>query len=508
MHWLYLNSEEAPEFLESISSIQQSNNYAVFDKVFAGQKIKFYYDTREWETVPYVEDQKEFIFVCGWFILGTNKNDIYGLLKSIREIGLSKVLNSISIGVFVGGYFDGESLVMFNDAFSLSHHFVSISGGHLKIAPTIESLIEKEDLPDDNRSDFLTKFRYLLGNDTLFPSVQRFPPGTILYEQNAQFVPYLKFFTRKPIHPEEVPEVINNLCGYWTSGSRSLALSSGFDSRLIYSQAEFGFVYTWGPENSADRKVAEKLFKEKGDPDSNYLGFRFHRNSVSVPYQVINESLVFGAKLPANINLILNYGYAADNADKAYVSFDGYLGDVLQQGSYLKGKGVLYETLLLFPKFFSLLKPDSVGLLNVRYKGFFDYANGKYQEFLDFYDLKDSAESFNLFEILYGRGTRFIINGGLVLNGVYNVVVPVFMHREIFDSLAQCRSIDLLSRKIMKRIWRDIPFNFKVLRSEHFYNLYTPNWLIPFIAFFGKVATHSIPYFYNYTKERPVSKRR
>ncbi|TOI95626.1 hypothetical protein, partial [Vibrio parahaemolyticus] len=71
---------------------------------------------------------------------------------------------------------------------------------------------------------------------------------------------------------ENVYLEIKKTISHWNDEEISLALSAGFDSRLIASVCSPYYTYTWGPSSSLDQKIAKKIALLKS---SHHLSFLF-----------------------------------------------------------------------------------------------------------------------------------------------------------------------------------------------------------------------------------------
>lgn len=504
MNWIFINTDEPESLLESIKIV---NHFSVYSFSIGADFIKIYYDNREWKEKPVIRNGNEILFISGWFLLKGKRNDLHFLLNNIQNFGLENTLNEIELGIFIGGYYDGQSLYVFNDIFSLSHHFVKVVDNKFFLAPFVFSLVDDSTKKDGMRKAFLNEYGYLLGDDTIYPAINRFSPGSVFNLSNGKQSIYLRIKLKKHIDLCEIPKEINRIVQFWHHDARSIALSSGFDSRLIYSQGSYKYVYTYGPEQSIDRKAAKEIFNVKGDNDSICDQFGFTEPETFPELLKLNELLVYGVKAPLHENFISCYYYSANRANGSYVAFDGFLGDVLQKGTYLYFKGTLGEIYKLFPFLFKLFPPSEKSLIFIRYKKFFGYAYAKYIEFLKKYNLKfSSIVSYELFEVFYGRTGRYIVNGGILINGIFKIVVPVFCSRVIFETILQENIYKVVNKRVFKDIWKNVLREIKIVKSEHLFSLATPRILIPFVALWGRILTHFFPKFYNYTKEYKLNK--
>lgn len=500
MNSLYINVDP-PELVLNSKLIK---SFELLSFNLEGNQLTILFDPEEWDEPPVFRCGKHILVISGWFILGGRRNDIKALFEEIQRIGLGRALNLISIGVFVGVFFDGKKLVVFNDFLSLSHHFWCFKKALFQLSPFVASFEEEE--VAGAQKVFYNEYGYFLGNDTLLVGVERLAPGSIYCVKTGRRNSYFEFLNDNIVDIEKIPLVIRALLDSWEHSKRAIALSSGFDSRLIYTQGRFKSVYTWGPKNSIDRLAAKKLFELKGDLESCLNQFDFNQPDVPAELLELNSILFQGVQKKMNESFIGGYSFSRKLSNGASVAFDGFLGDVLQRGSYQQYKGLRGEVFALFPFLYRFFPPSPQRLIKSRYSKCYNYALNMFNLFLSEYNLKCDVRSYVLFEVFYGRGTRYIVNGGVVLNGIFYTSVPVFMHRVIFETLIEQPFYSVVSRKVFKRLWKLVPNKYRIVNSEHFYSVNSPRWLIPFIALVGRAATHLIPYYYNYGKEHKLKK--
>jgi len=499
MNWLFANCkpEEDLFFPEFINSLEIS---------VANIQYTLYYDAREWKSPSIYKFEDKTIIISGWFVLNGEKNNLESLFTEIKKLGLKETLNNIELGVFTGVFFDGSDSYMFADYLSLSHHFYTKTKNGVKISPIINYLINEDSIFNEHAQKILNKTGYLLGNDTVYNNINRIPPGCIVNLSDYKEEVYFHFNNSNQIKVEYIPVVIKDIISLWDKRYRNIALSSGFDSRLIYACGDFKYVYTFGPEKSYDRKSALKLFKIKNDIDSRYDGFNFAENEAPDYLKKLNKILFEGAAtVPFEDKFIASFYHAFTHSENEYVTFDGFLGDALQRGTLLHIKNRISKLLKTFP----ILNKNyltSNKLIISRYGKEVgnSYVLPLYEHFLNIYNLKDSINSYLLFEIMYGRNTRYIINGATVLKGINNISVPVFAHRIVFETLILQDFVDTISYKTFKKLWRNIPKSIKKVPSEMLYSVMTPRFFIPFFIFIGRIVTFKISAFYNYANEHKL----
>lgn len=474
-----------------------------FDYEINNLYFKIYYDVREWKEDPILHNGEHTIMLCGWFILNGKKNDLRSLLERITNIGLAEALNEITLGVFIGLYRCGKNSYLFNDYLSLSHHFIRQKvDGSLQISPAINGFDSQALNRSEEMDDFISKNRYIYGDKTAYAKINRFPPGSILNVRQGNATRYFKLKDENLVEIEKIPSIIKEVVECWDKEERSLAVTSGFDSRLIYTQSDFKFIYTWGPCNSYDRKISKKLYDYKNDKDSNYRGISFLRSAAEDLLEW-NKFMLDGSMEPFDSNFIANYYYIGAESFTSHAAFDGYLGDVLQKGTFLFPKGTIGEIYKVFPWLFRYMKLDPESLLRRKY-GITSKEHEVLQLFKSFeeeYKLSNVYSRLTLFEIMYGQGAKLTVNGCLLINGLFKIAVPVFMDRRILETLLATNWHDTLEHKTIKKIWKTVSIFEKKQMCESFYSVRTPSIIFPFVKVVGRFLNNKIPYFYNYGKE-------
>lgn len=466
-----------------------------------------FYDNDEWLTKPFLSSEQSSLYLAGWFIFNNKKNDLSGLKKKIDqnfENGDIKDFDFISemidAGVFIALYVRDDKYYIFSDPFSLSPHYYRCD--RLEISPFPCRLSDGD---DDIMVGILNKQGHLFGKYTVFEKVYRFLPNDVLcfnlksHEINI----FSNRFKLVDVQCDElnVMETIKKLTSYWSSKELSLALSAGFDSRLISSACEPMSTYTWGPFSSQDQVVASKISKYK---KTQHFPFLFKKPSLNKRHEDICSELFGGVVKNYNTQLLANYEYVSSLTSENHIALDGYLGDVLQRGVYLYPSGLKGELFKLLP---SLLPycVSSKDILRSRYKSLDDYEFQflyiDFKEKTKHLDNIDELSKVTFYEFLYGRGLRYITSGAIVMNSLYKTIVPCFSHKEIFSSLLKCKVSDVLTYKVFSKIWIDVEDFYKTLKSEGLYSPDTKPFLIPFFNVVGRLVTNKIPRYHNYTRE-------
>lgn len=386
-----------------------------------------------------------FFVLSGWAYDGKLVN-----AEELSYLYLNDELGKIRAGNFVFLVFEkpNQNLKVVTDPFGLSTHYYRINSGKLELAPTTSAFSDKS--LDKVWFSFEQQHGHLVGNHTRYENIKRLPPASEM--DNVGNI--ARYWSVSKVAPDELKNVrkeFRNLISSWPVEERVIPLSGGFDSRLIASCGQFRFGYTYGEKNSDDRKIGKKITNSCVE----YLQFSQPCND-----EVANSinNYLFDGKI---LNLIGTYQKTfltlrQKQSEKSKLTvFDGHLGDGLQRGSYLKLGGVVGVIFLLFPWLYNL-PLSSRFLLKRRYKGLDDYNfNLLVTEFnnetngLDF----DNLQKVVYFEAMFGRGGRFIVNGGNIAASQFFTVVSPFANTEVFQTLLSQDFRRVVSYKNMKVLW-------------------------------------------------------
>ena len=475
-----------------------------------GLNFSFFYDDRDWYSEPIIKDEVSELYLSGWFALNGKRNNIFDLKLEIdnkidgflKSGELSELSNIVDNGNFIAIYVYRDMTFIFLDPFSLSSHYYNVDAQEsiLKISPYPKFLECDEDAL---LVDILHSQGHLFGKYTAFSEVYRLLPNDVIKIQNKKVTLFSQpFRVSKPVlKPEEVARIMGDNISLWPSKDLSLALSAGFDSRLIASICEPEYTYTWGPESSLDQVVSKKIATYK---NVEHLNFRFKSNKVNKDHVEVCDDIFCGVVTNYNPQFLVNYKFVSDHSVKHPVALDGYLGDVLQRGVYLYSNDMRGELAKLFP--FLISKNDSCfRILRSRYKLVSNQGFEKiYSDFIEktkhLVDL-DEINKITFYEFLYGRGLRYITTGALVMNSMFKTVVPCFVDKEIFQISIYQDSKNVLKYRYFSKIWENNEEFYRKLLSEGMYSPATSPSLIPFFNLVGRVVTNKIPKFFNYTKE-------
>lgn len=311
MSFLLLN-DILPKSIEE--TVLQYKNKLEFS--FGGDDCIIFYDGNDWDYPPLINKNGVVLFVAGWFIGENNKrNDIHWLLEKISDLKeISDVLDLIESGVFIAGYFKNSEWSVFTDPFALSPHFYSKKEMGIKISPSAFNISSEESFCEE-KNKILISQGHLFGNLTAFSDVFRFVPGDCIIKKDEYDIitHNFGFNLKNPNEVEEVFSLAAELVNSTPVSLQSIALSAGFDSRLIFCVSDPQYAYTWGPETSLDIVNANKLAKNRRLSNET---FPFRRNKVSESDLTHCEYLFKGVVKNYNPQFFANYKYVANQSKK------------------------------------------------------------------------------------------------------------------------------------------------------------------------------------------------
>ncbi|EGS6500258.1 TPA: hypothetical protein GRI54_21270 [Vibrio parahaemolyticus] len=503
MSHIYINAEPEGVVLDVLIKNKTHFKRTVLPKL----KLDLFYDKSDWPEEPMLISEKSELYISGWFIFNDKKNDLYGFKKFLDENinyclenkDFTSLTQYIDTGVFIAVYINNGNVYIISDPFALSNHYYSLND-NVKIAPYPSVLGESI---DSDLNDFLHQQGHLFGKYTAYKDVFRFLPNDLILFDSKNFEIYTSNYDIEPVDlkNENVYLEIKKTISHWNDEEISLALSAGFDSRLIASVCSPYYTYTWGPSSSLDQKIAKKIALLKS---SHHLSFLFKSIPIKNEDKCFCEAVFSGVVKDYNSQFFANYKYVNSLTKQSHVALDGYLGDVLQRGVYLYPVGIKGEFVKIFPSM--LTKTSSPKeILRTRYKKVDDNLFSLlYEDFLSKTENLNSIDDYNkvtYYEFVYGRGLRYITTGAVVMNSIFKTVVPCFANKKIFSALINNHASRVANYTVFSEVWSDIKEPYKSYISEGFYSPSTNRIMIPIFNFFGRLITNKVRHFQNYTKE-------
>lgn len=455
------------------------------------------YSALDWPNDPYFKSKGCDYFIAGWFLLNGELNNLPKLVSKYEEIGIDAFFD-IELGNFTLLKSANGKLTVVNDFLGLSTHFYSLQEGKLRVSPSL-TLLSKYTEVDRKFETFINTQGHLFDNFTALKNVYRLPPAGLVSDcGNTESYLYINKLTND-FALQDIPEKISELVECWPYSRRALAISGGLDSRLMLASSKFSFGYTYGPEDSVERIIAREF---AGDFD------RHEEFSVSAITSQSNRALqesefFFRYSATWIPGLLESYEHARTLAQDADVLFDGYLGDVFQRGNFLKFGGALGSFLKLFPSLYCFnFSPRFI--LRKRYKNLndelFHLVFNSYLERTKDWQLND-YQKVTMYELLYGRGARYVINGGNITANQFFTDVPVFMSKTILGTFINSSLKGAVLYKNLALIWDKTLEKYKKLPTDSGLRPSTHYLSAPFVNMGYRLLMHYVPWMGDYSDE-------
>jgi len=402
-------------------------------------------------------------------------NEFYTLYKNNE-------LCTINAGNFIAIISHGNNIDIINDPFGLSTHYYRFTENSIEIAPTTSAFDNK--ILDEQLARFENQQGHLVGNYTRFKDIKRLPPGSVVNHTGKVKV-YTSLIAESPQPISHVRKEMGHLIESYPYKLRVAPLTGGFDSRLIASTSTFSYGYTYGAPTNIDALIGKQI------TSTTACYFQFELDAEN-KVDIEADKYIFDANVSNAFTIYRQISNALAEQSKEVSTctvYDGYLGDGLQRASYLKLGGVLGGLFLLFPILYRL--PLSAKYILKRRYRHLDAIN---TEFL-INEFEKVTSQLNLtpyqniiyFESLYGRGGRYIINGGNIAAGQFFTVVSPFAHKNVFNALLKQDFKDVVSYKNMSNLWSGASSAFTNLATESGIKPNTPYLLAPFLRVFNSI---------------------
>lgn len=484
MRGLYLNTS-IDHIYDDFYEINQYSK--VHTEQYLGHSVTLKYDSNEWHTPPIVSLDNEKWFCYGWFIYKNKKNSLNDLVNDYRAGGI-KSFEDVTAGMFVIARLSEAKCEVFTDPLGLSTHYIDKNAKTLLVAPTVNVFENK--VKNNLFDEILNRQGNLFGNYTVFEGIERIEPGSCSDISSVKRYYQPNFNSSIPL--EEVPRLINELCSHWPKEQKALAISGGMDSRLILSASNFSFGYTYGPEHSGDRPIA-RVFSFDFEK---YEEFSYLRPPKLESEETLCERMFLGSSTWA-YRLLSAYAYVKSLTPNTHAFFDGYLGDVLQRGAFLKFPGLLGEVFRLFPMLYRTKVFSDEGLLRKRYNKLseqqFELLLKDYRNRTENLNTQDQYAKLTYYEFVFGRGARHVINGGNLSCGQVFTVVPVFTELKLLHAFLSKPMLDSANYKFIAKVWSNVPDKYKKVRTETGFKPNWPAFFIPYIHFLNRLKLKFLP---------------
>lgn len=487
MRGLYINIKNKKKVYAALEELGiKYNEYTFPDKINDDGFV--IYDPQEWDVTPVYQDDNLFIAVYGWFVYKGCKNNLNQLAKDYIMNGFD-IFNEIEGGIFTF-YFEykGRSYIV-NDLFSLSMHFIKDDDQDFIVAPFPYYIDNKK--INNTFMMIINKQKHLFGNFTGYENIKRLNPGSIYKTPTSYFSYYLlDDINSKNFSSEKLIKDFKLYTNFWDYEERIIPISGGIDSRFMLANSKFKTGYCYGPSTSGDRKVADN-FRWAVDEMATF-SLKDMEKVTKEQIKLINK-IFNGLTSDPLPGLFFAFKNVKSIFPDSVADYDGFLGGVLQREEYVTfgtNEGHIYK---LFPKLFYSKIDDTKIRKIIRNR----YRNLNENEFRFLYDdflAKTSSlqmtklNKWKFYEIFYGRGTRYIIHGGITMKSQFFTVVPMFCFKPIFENFMSLDNLETVSFQSLGKIWKPIDEKFSKLKTDLGY---TPA-MSPFYARASKLANSLI----------------
>ncbi len=379
--------------------------------------------------------------------------DFADRLAAVAPSAMGRLFQDLDFGSFIALVARPEGVFAITDPFGLAAHYWESGPDGPRLAPSLWFLA-RDRTPDPSLQAFLETRQYLVGNLTPYPGIQRLMPGAVTDLGSGDHWRWFDY-GGGTFCPERFLQAIKAPWVAFGDRPSVLPLSGGLDSRLLLTCRDHSYGLTFGPAESGDRPVARRF----ADRFQTYDAFSLFDLDLRATDKTVADRLVFGSATQPNAPALATFRRPWQKlSGQAPVVFDGYLGDVLQRGSYFGHRGVTSRAARLLPELtFWLYTPPQ--LLERRHLALSPEHRAlvmtQFKTLRDFMNVED-WHAMLLFEILFGRGGRWMSTGSLFPHQYLTTVMP-FYAPAAFRTLFAASAPDMTSFRVLEAIWRRLP---------------------------------------------------
>lgn len=474
MKGLYLNIPNAAALIQCVDHLLGVETCVASAFHGAAGEVVISHHPADWPDGPVFSDPSRELLGAssGWLSFRGKAGDLRALVlalsNAVTDEEKSRVLEDVDGGSFVLLLAQGSHFRIISDPFGLHPHYVRRAPGPVRLAPS-PFFLKGAAAADQDQLLILDRMNHLVGDSTAYPDVTRVPPGAIVDRDRAHF--YFDY-TPTVFEPREIVKDLGSIARSFEGRRRVLPLSGGLDSRLLLATGTFECGFTFGPQDRGDRPIARRFADrfDQGYDEFSLLDLEYP-GRLAVAAKVIFDGTCarpFRELLSVFARLVENWG-----GDSIF--FDGYLGDVLTRWSWLNVPTLRDQILRSLPGL-RIAKARDIELLRQRYA---EVPPDSYRKVLDAYSQMpvgrhlDPLRRMVLFEILYGRGARYIINGNGIMAGQFFTSVQPFFFPRVFRRLFAMTPRAGLGFDGLRELWALLPSDL-----SHARNLegYAPAW--------------------------------
>ncbi len=420
-------------------------------------------------TAPFVElpEERALVAASGWFVKDGRRGTLVEFAQTWRARGALAAAREIDDGSYVIAIVQPDKVILVGDRYGLHPHYVRWED-RARVAPFPLAISDGRD-SDPILSPLLSKLGFLFGNATSFSGIERVSPGCVRVADDERS--YESYSFRESSGANALPLMRSGLQRLLTDDA-ILPLSGGLDSRFILAALDQVIPrgYTFGPSNSGDRPVARGFRDCFGDYwEFSLLDFEYPARVRSR----IRE--MFDGVCPrpfAELGVV--YRALAERWGFGSRFLDGYLGDVFSRGTFFKYRGVKGSLAKAFacdvPENF-----DAVGLLRRKYRlspKELEWVVAQYEQYSQRFDV-EARRRMVLFQVVYGHGARFALNGGTTISSQYFAPVQPFMLHQVIAELMGIDPGRSVSYEAVRDVWGPTK---AMYRSPRTYSGFRPDW--------------------------------
>jgi hypothetical protein len=464
---IYVNVPDAADRIAAFDHLLGIESCIAVERRAGLGDIVISYRSSDWPHGPVFSDPSNNLFaaVSGWLSFRGRLGDLRGLALALfdakTDAQRSAVLTGIDGGSFVLLTGDPSGYRIITDPFGLHPHYVCGPSATPRIAPA-PSFLKSPPTNESASVPILKAMNHAVGNHTGYAGIERIPPGAIITGSECY---YYFDYTPAGFDPGELIQELRFASELFAERKRLLPLSGGLDSRLLLATGSFDLGYTFGPSAHGDRPIARQFrqYFTDGYDEFSLLDLEYPATLKKA------AAIMFDGLCPHPFSEILavfrrlSRRWGAD-----LVLFDGYLGDVLTRWSWLNMATRRDQLLRPFPAI--RLRGASAGtILRQRYGTVTDNA---YEIIADAYanipvgQNLDPLRRLIIFEILFGRGARYIVNGNSIMGGQFFTSVQPFFFPKVFRRLFAIDPRNGVGLNALHQLWKTLPLSMRRPRTS------------------------------------------
>ena len=394
------------------------------------------------------------VVAAGWLIFRGKFGNLSELASAIGNTSsdsqVDHLLSEIDAGAFIIFIRRGVDFSIITDPFGLHPHYC-LDGAPLKGMAPSPTFLSKGLKPDALRVSILSKMNHLFGNYTTYARIERLEPGSV--NMGARHRRYFDYSPQE-VTGVEIIAALRQTLSLFRERKKILPISGGLDSRLILACGEYEYGYTFGPKETGDRPIARQF----SGHFQKYLEFSLLDMKYNEKVRDAGVKMFDGVCEKPFVELLAVYKFLFDQWGKNCLFFDGYIGDVFTRGTFLKYGGFMGSIEKLFP-LITKVRFDALRMLRKRYAKLndqeFGLLKGIYEEKIGHLKLSEPRKAL-LFDILYGRASRYAINGGTILSRQYFSPVQPFMIPIVFRKVFGIDPYEAMSYQTVPKLWRHL----------------------------------------------------